>query len=1518
MPSLKIILSTTSCLPCTQISLLTSVNTMEVDTQIEINELTSLSPFVLGDHDKALQLLPSLQQPAAIRTLCVCCNIDSDRKLCTDVSLLHLAAFHGWIEIVISLVSRYDCNTQCRDSWKQTPLHYAAYGGSLPVVQYLINEQHCNPNSKGEWGSTPLHYANYNGHMDIVEYLITKVGCDPGLHDLDNNAPLHFSSFGGHLSIVKYLIKQCNCEANSPGCQGWTPLHQACFNGHMNVIQYLVTEQGCNLASQDNNGDMPIHFACLGGHLDVVRYFITKQRCDPNIKGSMGRTLFHIACGRGHLDIIQYLITEQDCDPVIKDNNDDMPIHIACFCGHLNVVKYLITERRCDPNIKGEIGRTTLHNACDKGHMDIIQYLISKQCCDPVIKDNNDDMPIHIACLGGHLNVVKYLVTKQRCDPNVKGARGRTLFHNACDKGHMDIIQYLITEQGCDPAVEDNNGNMPIHIACLGGHLRVVNYLITEQRCDPNVKGEIGRTTLHNACDKGHMDIIRYLITEQGCDPAVVDTNGNMPIHIACLGGHLSVVKYLITEQRCDPNVKGARGRTLFHKACDKGHMGIIRYLITEKGCDLAVGDNNGNMPIHIACLGGHLNVVKYLITEQRCDLNVKGEIGRTALHNVCDNGHMDIIRYLITEQGCDPAVEDNNGNMPIHIACLVGHLNVVKFLITEQRCDPNIKGAIGRTPFHKACDKGHMDIIRYLITEQGCDPVIKDNNDDMPIHIACLGGHLNVVKYLITEQRCDPNIKGAGGRMALHYVCCTGNIDIIQYLISEQGSNPAITDDMFKSPLHMACNYGHVDVVQFLLQDRRVDALSMDRFGKSPADYVYFSNNSYQLLKLFDPLLKSREDFPIHLFTKVVLTGNSGAGKSSLAKVIAEQDTVSFSRQSDTDFSIHNHRYRIESEVETLTAGIDSYIVKSETIGNFVLYDLAGHSEYYFSQSVIMETVIQKTPAIFIDLVDLSKSEEEIAQAIHHWLTFIESTTSKTQEKSCVMIVGSHTDLLTEQQVITKTTLVKELVDRRIKKQIYEGFVGMDCRVVTDKITNVFFPHLLNFHTTISAYSQPVSVYCHELYAFLQTKLEKTACQLYELVFFLTTEGDSLVPSDVPILSELLEDLSGKGVIIYLKNEQCLEKSWVVVKREIILKDVNGELFKPKYFKGFHPIASSTGIIRMSSLAELFPQYDPEMLVELMVRLEFCHPINLAGITTNLQPISPSTFIKNLTDILLFFPSLLQAKRPQTLITEDKQDSFGWCLGCKDYEYQFLTSRFLHILLLRLAYTFPLPSEKYTKTHNLHEIEQNCSVWLNGISWNNEEGITTVVEVIQQKRWVVVTMYYNKDMTRPVEYSKHRSAVIRLILKLQKELAPDLETFECLISPSFLQRWPLDDLPESVLFPIKNVANCVLRNKLYVLSCAGGHELLTHDAVLFEPYHTLSLPSVCELMDSSNSDQPVPSDLLNQVNEYCQHLVPQNHTSLREYLDNMSIYAGRNILVSDFTLLYVASLFIAYRKWQR
>ena len=163
-----------------QVSLVPSApppHTMEAAGTLEDIESTCVSSFRLRDHDRAAQLLPALQQPTAVRTSYT--FIKSFTKLCTNVSLLHLAALHGWMDIVASLVSMSDCDIQCRDDKEYTPLHYAAYGGSLPVVKYLITEQHCDPNSRGEWGRTPLHCACNEGYMDIIKYLITEYGCDP-------------------------------------------------------------------------------------------------------------------------------------------------------------------------------------------------------------------------------------------------------------------------------------------------------------------------------------------------------------------------------------------------------------------------------------------------------------------------------------------------------------------------------------------------------------------------------------------------------------------------------------------------------------------------------------------------------------------------------------------------------------------------------------------------------------------------------------------------------------------------------------------------------------------------------------------------------------------------------------------------------------------------------------------------------------------------------------------------------------------------------------------------------------------------------------------------------------------------------------------------------------------------------------------------------------------------------------------------------------------------------------------
>ena len=57
-----------------------------------------------------------------------------------------------------------------------TILHCAAYHGWLDVVKELIEEHQFNPDCKDNDDNTPLSKARSNGKQDVVEYLETAIG----------------------------------------------------------------------------------------------------------------------------------------------------------------------------------------------------------------------------------------------------------------------------------------------------------------------------------------------------------------------------------------------------------------------------------------------------------------------------------------------------------------------------------------------------------------------------------------------------------------------------------------------------------------------------------------------------------------------------------------------------------------------------------------------------------------------------------------------------------------------------------------------------------------------------------------------------------------------------------------------------------------------------------------------------------------------------------------------------------------------------------------------------------------------------------------------------------------------------------------------------------------------------------------------------------------------------------------------------------------------------------------------
>ena len=1104
---------------------------------------------------------------------------------------------------------------------------------------------------------------------------------------------------------------------------------------------------------------------------------------------------------------------------------------------------------------------------------------------------------LHLAALHGWMDIIIDLITKYKCDTNCKDSHGRTPLFYAVSYNHLEVVRYFINEQHCDPMTRDNNDDTPLHYACRYSYLNITEYLIKEAHCNPSCKNIYGNTPLHHACINGQLNIAQYLINQAHCNPSCKNNNGDTPLHIACDKDYHHIVRYLLSTGKVNPQAKNNHGRTpkckinklivsLLHLAAHHGWMDIIIDLITKYKCDTNCKDSRGRTPLHYAAMNNHLEVVRYFINEQHCDPMTRDNNGDTPLHYACSNGQLNITQYFINEQHCDPMTRDNNGNTPLHYACAYGHLNITQYLISKAHCNPSCENKYGNTPLHYACRYGHLNIAQYLISEAHCNPSCENNNGDTPFHYACRYGHLNIAQYIISEAHCNLSCENNNGDTPLHYACSNGHLNITQYLISEAYCKPSCENNNGDTPLHCACHHGKVKIVQYLLSTNKVNPLAMNKSGHTP---MYLASNkhrkaenAYEILKLFQSFSQCERDFPVHTYTKLILTGYSGAGKTTISQLILllANKTGFFSLLSSGRVT----------DVECLTAGIIPLHVESKVneLGNMVIYDFAGQQEYYSSHAAVLERIMRNSAAIFVCIVDLSQCMDKISESIHYWISFIENACSSAQGSSHVIIVGSHADLVkSSQELKEKSSLVESIAESRVKQLTYGGLVSLDCRKSKTKEARHFRSLLSTSQQAILSSQPSMSLYYHVLYAFLHTKLGKTGCTLQELANALATEDDHFHTKS-NLLTESLTSLSDKGLILFVQNQEHPQSSWVIVEKETLLREVNGTLFAPDSFKQYRQVASNTGIVPIATLEELFPQYSSEMLVGCLESMEFCHPVGTSTLqATNLKATSssPPSGANH-----LFFPSLVKEHRPGDL----PSPRFGWCLGCSD-PHQFFSNRFLHVLLLRLAFTFPLASKHLPPSSSLCGLERQCEVWQNGICWKSVSGVSTIVEIVDLNRWVIVLV---SEKTR--EAAQTCSSVI---IDLQHQLcSPLVTTCECLISPSLLDRYPFDALPDTDLFDLPTVArSMLLHHKLLLDRKEGKNEFSTDEALSCEPYYLLQPSSVCQLFNQSMASQPVPDPLLQEVLSYCQlpHQKPRDHNELRECVNKHSIFAGRNPLVS-------------------
>ena len=1367
---------------------------------------------------------------------------------------------------------RYPANV--RDNWNEkTLLHYSCSHGWLDVTRRLVEQYHCDPESEGRWeGDTPLYVASREGHVDVVRYLVSEQGCSAACQNKNGDTPLHEACRKGHLAMVKALTSGQDCKAacNCQNRNGATPLLVACYWGRVDIVRYLVSEQeGCSTACQNKDGDTPLHVACREGHLAVVKALTSGQDCKTacNCQNRNGDTPLHVACRKGRVDIVRYLVSEQGCSTACKNKDGDTPLYEACRLGYLAVVEILVTGKNCSA-------------AC-------------------ISKDIYDKTVLHYSCSHGWLDVTRRLVEQYHCDPESRDRwEGGTPLHEACREGNVDIVRYLVSEQGCSTACQNKwNGDIPLHEACRKGYLSIVKALTSGQDCKAacNCQNKNGATPLLVACYRGHVDIVRYLVSEQGCSTACQNKlNGDIPLHEACRRGHLAMVKALTSGQDCKAacNCQDKDGDTPLHAACRKGHVDIVRYLVSEQGCSTACQNKNGDTPLYEACRLGYLAVGEILVTGKNCSAACisKGIYGKTVLHYSCRHGWLDMTRRLVEQYHCDPESRDNGGDTPLHEACREGNVDIVRYLGSEQGCSTACQNNNGDTPLHVACNRGHVDIVRHFVSEQGCNTACQNKDGDTPLYEACRLGHLAMAEILVTGKNCSAACisKNIYDKTVLHYSCHNGwldvtrrlveqchcdlesrdqdgdtplhvasregHVDIVRYLVSEQGCSTACLNKKGNTPLHVACRQVRTPVVRFLLSTGRVDPWCKNASGHTPVQLTY----NYKISKLFARLTNPDPVTAI----KVFIFGNPAAGKSTLVKVIENKVTSRFGALAG--------QFRNVSGVELKTAGINIVTIQNSRLGSVTIYDLAGQFEYYSSHDALVENLMSSSAAIFIAVVKLNESEAEVIRTLRYWITFIENCCSRVEVTAHLMVIGSWADK------------VKDPVDQKWLNIIssssslhFVGFTALDCRKLAssglDKICDMIGSSCAALR---EAAEQKEIIYPHLLHAFISTKLTgEVACSVKELCTLIRAEDDALLPTEPNLLSPLLSSLSDGGHLLYLPNKEDLKGGWVIINKQAVLSEINGTIFAPEYFKEHHDIATSTGVVPKSKIAGVFAEkYNIDMILCVLTLFEFCQKIKDSfthSLIASSDPSKDSTAAMTTSDesseSYYFFPALVQVEHPTAVwqSSDPGQYQCGWCLQCSK-EGQYLTPRFLHVLLLRLAFSFALAADSSQQDEASPVLRRRCAVWKNGIQWRDRDGVQTRVEVVEQNQTVLLLMCCPEKRAMPCV--KLRSSLVRTILSCQKELCPAVDTNEFLIDPSHLSQHQLGSTRELTTYSMADVTKAVQDGKPCALDRTGKNSLDLEIALHFELYLGMSKRLMGRLFDKELLHKEVDDDFLRDL----------------------------------------------------
>ena len=1106
----------------------------------------------------------------------------------------------------------------------------------------------------------------------------------------------------------------------------------------------------------------------------------------------------------------------------------ETPLHYAAWSGDKDRARELLEHGRYDVICMDGKKWTPLHYACSHGCVDMIRMLIAEFQADTALQHVGGHTPLQSAAYNGQVEAVLALINEFGCDANVRDSSGRTLLHttcapmlqNTCEGGCLNLVRTLIRDHNADVNARDDCNTTPLHLAARAGKEDIAIALINEFSCSTSVKGWSRRTLLHNACEGGCLNLALTLIRHHNADVHARDYRNDTPLHLAAQAGEEDIAIALINEFSCSTSVKGWLSRTLLHSACKGGCLNLVRTLIRDHNADINAQDRYKDTPFHLAVQECKEDIAIALINEFSCSTSVKGRSGSTLLHSACERGCLNLSRTLIRDHNADVNARDDHNNTPLHLAAQAGKEYIAIALINEFSCSTSVKGWFSRTLLHSACKGGCLNLVRTLIRDHKADVNAQDYNKDTPLHVAISCRNETVALALINELGCDKNVRNNKGNNSLHTACVIGNSSLVKVL--SRYVSPLTTNNDGNTPLHLASTsiFGRGCVEELLLLDAPImlrnaagkTAKDVASYSMKPLLDAYIRANQGKMYTQYDKILYNAKKIYSNAerITRIFVIGNCGAGKSTFVETMKKEGFF------ESFYTVS------ESSVPPHTAGIVPSIYTSKLYGRVLFYDFAGDPEYYSSHAAILENLASSTKGdnIFILVIDLREDILKVRNIMDYWVSFIEHQKFFFSKKN-LLIIGSHSDLLTNARVDEKKEVFEKFCDKNTLSTWHDkiAYFILNCCNPRSKQLQEIRSRIVYLTKDSPRYELSTEA------SFLLGLLEKdfSACSAQTILSHIEDTGVSL-PKNIISLMPILEELHDLGLLFVIGKDMC-KIPHVILNMSQLTNEVHQLLFskeaKTKFTEGENPVSSlNVGILPQSVLDSLLPQY---ITKECLVKLQYCQEISQHDVGAFPSLTQPDSSDQS----YLFFPALCTASKDD--VSRDTPPSLsysiGWLARCASTSCDYFPSRFLHVLLLRLVFRFTLavpaqqPSTNASPDHS--HLKRRCTMWNSGVHWSMEEGVECMVELVNGNKGVVVITHSEDDAKENCISVFHD--VISCVMSAKAKFCHSIRPQFFLLDPS----QSADYLHEDNLFAMSDVERVLAsHNKKVVLSFTGKGKL--------------------------------------------------------------------------------------------